>query len=614
MGGGNLRNKPSKRNGFTLIELLAVIVILAIISLIAVPQVIKILNKARISAALDSSEGYIKAVENKIVLEEMKDEENKITDGTYLVKNLNVDYKGKGPSSGVVVVEKMNIKNARLCINNYSVDYDGEKSSISDSSYCDTDPKLIISVNGNEEEIALTDSLTYNYTLTNDTLNSSTNISCNNSAVPSIDGNSLKIDNVYGNTLCSINKTLKESIDNADTSLTNIIMINDEELSDSISILENKNIVLDMNGKTLLDGNFIMRGTLSVKDNSKVGKIIVRNSDSAFNMGRDANLYIYYVNILQDYDNSETNKNGIWLSSGCTGCNLEIKDANIDVGNIAVGLHANSKNSSVNIFNGIFNSENKSAIINDGTNNIININGGKFYSHDKSNSYPTIYQKGDVTTNINGGYIMGSKNCSDWRCGAISGYKGTININGSDAVFENEIYKSGLYVESTYGITLFNNGANTVINGGTFVIVNKDNDEYKWQNLVSSLNSDVLVNGGNFYNKYGDVTRIQNNGNLTINDGLFTSNNGYAFRSDVSSTGILTINGGTFNSETSALFHASASNYKICGGNLNGKNYDIYNDSTGIIYYKKQDILNNNSIYSKNANTVILDPNLDCSR
>ena len=43
-----------KNRGFTLIELLAVIVILAIIALIAVPQVIKILNKARLSSAEDS--------------------------------------------------------------------------------------------------------------------------------------------------------------------------------------------------------------------------------------------------------------------------------------------------------------------------------------------------------------------------------------------------------------------------------------------------------------------------------------------------------------------------------------------------------------------------------
>ena len=59
MGGGNLRDKPSKR-GFTLIELLSVIVILAVIALIAIPQVIKILNKERISAAEDTTSGIVK--------------------------------------------------------------------------------------------------------------------------------------------------------------------------------------------------------------------------------------------------------------------------------------------------------------------------------------------------------------------------------------------------------------------------------------------------------------------------------------------------------------------------------------------------------------------------
>ena len=55
-----------KNKGFTLIELLAVIVILAIIALIAVPQVIKILNKARLSSAEDSTYGIVKSVDNYV--------------------------------------------------------------------------------------------------------------------------------------------------------------------------------------------------------------------------------------------------------------------------------------------------------------------------------------------------------------------------------------------------------------------------------------------------------------------------------------------------------------------------------------------------------------------
>ena len=56
--------RKNNEKAFTLIELLAVIVILAVIALIAVPQVIKILNKARLSAAEDTTYGITKAAES----------------------------------------------------------------------------------------------------------------------------------------------------------------------------------------------------------------------------------------------------------------------------------------------------------------------------------------------------------------------------------------------------------------------------------------------------------------------------------------------------------------------------------------------------------------------
>lgn len=52
--------------GFTLIELLAVIVILTVIALIATPQVIKILNKSRLSAAEDSTYVIIESVDTYV--------------------------------------------------------------------------------------------------------------------------------------------------------------------------------------------------------------------------------------------------------------------------------------------------------------------------------------------------------------------------------------------------------------------------------------------------------------------------------------------------------------------------------------------------------------------
>ena len=59
--------RVTKNKGFTLIELLDVIVILAVIALIAIPQVIKILNKARISVAEDTTSGIVKSAENYVV-------------------------------------------------------------------------------------------------------------------------------------------------------------------------------------------------------------------------------------------------------------------------------------------------------------------------------------------------------------------------------------------------------------------------------------------------------------------------------------------------------------------------------------------------------------------
>ena len=47
----------NKNKGFTLIELLAVIVILAIIALIATPIILRVIEDAKKSAAVDSAYG-----------------------------------------------------------------------------------------------------------------------------------------------------------------------------------------------------------------------------------------------------------------------------------------------------------------------------------------------------------------------------------------------------------------------------------------------------------------------------------------------------------------------------------------------------------------------------
>ena len=137
-----------KRNGFTLIELLAVIVILAVIALIAVPQVIKILNKTRLSAAEDSTYGIVKSAESYVanfMLENTGTFPNSdvefecSSDGCTLTTDLSdyetekltsLDFKGTKPSSGNITISNngTNIITTDLVINGYVCGYINGKS------------------------------------------------------------------------------------------------------------------------------------------------------------------------------------------------------------------------------------------------------------------------------------------------------------------------------------------------------------------------------------------------------------------------------------------------------------------------------------------------------
>lgn len=137
------------KKGFTLIELLAVIVILAIIALIAVPQILKILNKARLKSAENSIYGIVKATENYYAkflmnnngnypLEELEfvcgksgciletDLENK---GYNLDGLEKLDYKGAKASSGTVKLANngKTIEGINIVINEFICNYPVEE-------------------------------------------------------------------------------------------------------------------------------------------------------------------------------------------------------------------------------------------------------------------------------------------------------------------------------------------------------------------------------------------------------------------------------------------------------------------------------------------------------
>ena len=132
-----------KNRGFTLIELLAVIVILAIIALIAVPQVIKILNKARLSSAEDSTYGIVKSVDTYVANFMLKNEGsfpneeikfNCDSDGCKLNTKLDgynlegleeLNFKGSKPTNGEVIVSNggQSVKIDKLKMNGFNCYY-----------------------------------------------------------------------------------------------------------------------------------------------------------------------------------------------------------------------------------------------------------------------------------------------------------------------------------------------------------------------------------------------------------------------------------------------------------------------------------------------------------
>ena len=107
-----MNERMKRKKGFTLIELLAVIVILAIIALIAIPNIIKILNKTRLSAAIDSAYGILSSAETYVANQMLLNKDSNISDLTFeanegkvcVSENDCLSFKGKKPSSGYVYI------------------------------------------------------------------------------------------------------------------------------------------------------------------------------------------------------------------------------------------------------------------------------------------------------------------------------------------------------------------------------------------------------------------------------------------------------------------------------------------------------------------------------
>ncbi len=295
------------KKGFTLIELLAVIVILGIIAVITTPLIMGVIEDARKSAALSSAQGYVEAVEQSIMESELDLEGENLSDGTYEIETLkNIEYKGKGPTQGYVEIKDMEVVSAHLCVNDHSIDYDGIEAKESESSYCKEEPTLTIIKNGestkqelgkvNNTEILLEDATNIK------------SISCNNGTSVTIEENTLKLEHIYGDTICRVDNSLEDSVNHLDHTKTTIIMMNDTEVESTLTFKENSNVKLDLNGKKIVNSgnttrNIIIKGIMRITSTKPDGAIEAKTG-----LENENHLTLDHVKIkreaISDTDNS----------------------------------------------------------------------------------------------------------------------------------------------------------------------------------------------------------------------------------------------------------------------------------------------------------------------
>ena len=281
------------KNGFTLIELLAVIVVLAVIALIATPIVLNMVNTAKKGAAEASATTYIKAVEVEVLQKYMTEE--KINDGDYYVGDLSdVKVKGTSPTNGIVSIKKGNVESAKLCIDNYSIDYDGTNYEISNNNYCKGE--VILNINSKQMKKALAKEVEFD--ITGENISDITNIVCNNGTEVNVEENRVVVSKVLGDTICKANTSLKTTIEELDNTNNYIYMLKDEELHEKLVITSQKNVILNLNGKNLVVVNpddleekntqysydyyaFEIHGNLTINDKNNEGRIETPYSSEA---------------------------------------------------------------------------------------------------------------------------------------------------------------------------------------------------------------------------------------------------------------------------------------------------------------------------------------------
>lgn len=591
-----------KNKGFTLIELLAVIVILAIISLIAIPTLTHVVNKAKLNAVELGANGYIDSLDKQLISDQLRSNNEPLNDGIYNISDLKTNLKGTGPSNGLVTIEKSVVKEARLCVNDKSIYYDGKNTKLASNNYCG---KTKVTILSNGKEISTSSKTNNTYTVD---LKNKTNINCNNGAIPAINGNTLTVKNAIGSTTCDIGSSLKYTFTHLYDDENNVIMVSDEVVTSTI--INNKKVNINL-GNHVITGNgtgflFENEGILNIKS----GKGIINGTMDSINSNSGSKLTIDggEFNKIQLKGTANLNNFKGHCTEDTTNCySLALYDkANVVINNYyantkgkTIAIIGNNFVGSLNVKNSILNCTNDNCVY------INAINGSKVeFDNVTINSFGygiRISNGTDIVinnSNINSG--IGNQNQSI-KCIQRD------EKDGGKIVLKN----SNLKTDTGYGISI---GVKTNVD------ISKTNIDTKMYSIGFNSTStgtvanvtDSILNAKDDHNIYLNPT-----GNMMLN--LTSSKMTTSAKSNIANETGATINivSGEFNvlktGTQGAISNRSNGVINICSAKINGlaSLYDLYNAKDGRINYTSNVILKNKKIYDPNKK-VSLNNSIKC--
>ena len=78
-----------------------------------------------------------------------------------------------------------------------------------------------------------------------------TNIVCNNGATISMNGNTLKLSDVYKYTNCTISRSINDTFNNLDDTKNYVLMLKKDTIKSKMTVGEKNKVTINLNGQNL---------------------------------------------------------------------------------------------------------------------------------------------------------------------------------------------------------------------------------------------------------------------------------------------------------------------------------------------------------------------------